>query len=176
MASVGKKWFIVVILVLPMFFCGCGYNFSPGGEHIDKNIRTVFVENFKNQTSEANIENYIRNALINEFRKRSRFDLADSKKTSDAYISGSVNRSNISHLSYTNTDVAKEDEVNLIAEIVFKKTGNNEIIWANSNFTGKEAFLVNSDPNRTERNRKNALKKLADDMAERAYRNIMSGF
>lgn len=176
MASVEKKWLIFVIILLPLFYCGCGYHFSPGGEHIDKNIRTVFVENFKNQTSEASIENYIRNAIINAFRKRSRFDLADSKKTSDAYISGSVNRSDISHLSYTSTDVAKEDKVNLVLKITFKKTGNNEIIWTNSNFTGEEAFLVNSDPNRTERNRKNALKKLADDMAERAYRNIMSGF
>jgi hypothetical protein len=171
-----KKCWFFILLLLPLVSLACGYHFSPGGEHIDKNIRTVFVENFKNQTSEENIENYIRNALINEFRKRSRFDLADNKKTSDAYISGSVNRSAISHLSYTSTDVAKEDEVNLILKIAFKKTGNNEIIWTDSNFKGKEAFLVNSDPNRTERNRKNALKKLVDDMAERAYRNIMSGF
>jgi outer membrane lipopolysaccharide assembly protein LptE/RlpB len=171
-----KKYWFFILLLLPLLSLACGYHFSPGGEHIDKNIRMVFVENFKNQTSEANIENYIRNAIINAFRKRSRFDLADSKDTSDAYISGSVNRSDISHLSYTRTDVAKEDETNLTLEITFKTTSNNEIIWANSNFTGKEAFLVNSDPNRTERNRKNALKKLADDMAERAYRNIMSGF
>jgi hypothetical protein len=174
--EMNKKWWFFILLLLPLFGLACGYHFSPGGEHIDKNIRTVYVENFKNQTSEANIENYIRNALINAFRKRSRFDLADSKETSDAYISGSVNRSDISHLSYTRSDVAKENEMTLIWAIAFKKTSNNEIVWTNSNFTGKEAFLVNSDPSRTERNRKNALKKLADDMAERAYRNIMSGF
>lgn len=174
--SVEKKYFIVITILLPLFFCGCGYHFSPGGEHIDQNIRSVFVDNFSNQTSEANIENHIRNALINEFRKGRRFDLADSKETSDAYISGSVKRSDISHLSYTSTDVAKEDETNLTVEIAFKKTSNHEIIWTDRNFKGKEAFLVNSDPSRTERNRKNALQKLAKDMAERAYRNIMSGF
>jgi len=171
-----KKWWFFILLLLPLLSLGCGYHFSAGGEHIDQSIQTVFVENFSNRTGEANLENYVRNAFINEFRKGSRFDLANSKETADAFLTGSVNRSTVSHLSYSKTDVAREDRVNVTIEVALKETKNNEIIWINRNFTGEEAFIVDTDPSRTETNRKKALKKLAIDMAEKAYRSIMSGF
>ena len=171
-----KKWSFFILLLLPLLSLGCGYHFSAGGEHIDQGIQTVFFENFSNRTGEANLENYVRNAFINEFRKGSRFDLANSKKTADAFLTGSVNRSTVSHLSYSKADVAREDRVNVTIEVAFKETKNNEIIWINRNFTGKEAFIVDADPSRTETNRKKALRKLAVDMAEKAYRSMMSGF
>ena len=171
-----KKWPIIIALLIPVICLGCGYHFSPGGENIDQSLQTVFVENFSNRTSEANLENYLRNAFINEFRKGSRFDLANSKETADAFLTGSVNMSSVSHLSYSKTDVAREDRVNMTIEVALKETKNNEIIWINRNFTGKEAFIVDTDPSRTETNRKKAIKKLAIDMAEKAYRSIMSGF
>ncbi len=171
-----KKWPIIIALLFPVLCFGCGYHFSAGGEHIDQGIQTVFVENFFNRTGEANLENYVRNAFINEFRKGSRFDLANSKETADAFLNGSVNRSTVSHLSYRITDVAKEDRVNVTIEVALKETKNNEIIWINRNFTGEEAFIVDADPSRTETNRKKALRKLAIDMAEKAYRSMMSGF
>lgn len=166
----------VVALLLTVMICSCGYHFSPGGEHIDAGIQRVFVEKFGNRTSEANLENYVQSAFINEIRMGSRFRLAPARDHADAVLSGTILRSDISHLSYSSVDVATENRVTVTMEIAFKARGTGEVIWSNNAVTGSEAFLVTADPGRTETHRKNALIKLVGDMAERAYRSIMSGF
>lgn len=171
-----RTWIVCAAIIIALTGFSCGYHFSSGGEHIDSSIQTVFVEKFQNRTSESNLENYVQNAFVNEFRRGSRFDLADSKERADAIITGSIKRASLSHLSYTSSDVAKENRVNLTMAVTFKTNKSNNIIWNNDNLTGNEAFLVDFDPSRTDANKEKALRKLVVDMAERAYRSIMSGF
>ena len=167
---------LVWTILLTIIVCGCGYRFSPGGEHINQTIQRVFVEKFDNYTSEADLENYVQSAFINEIRQGGRFDMAGSKEGADAVVSGKILRSDVSHLSYTDVDVAKENRVTVTMEITFKELRTGQIIWNNNALTEREAFIVAGDPGRTEANRKNALIKLVKDMAERAHRSIMSGF
>lgn len=169
--------FLIVIVLFSFLASGCGYHFSPAGEHINKSIQTVFVDNFSNKTSEVNIENYFRNSFIDQFRKGSRFKLVSSKDLADAVFKGSINSLVTPHLAYSETRLAKENRVTVSMEVVFEERETKEIIWANKNLSGSEDYIVDeSSPNTTETNRKNAIKELADDTAEKAYRYIMSGF
>jgi len=60
------KWMIPVVMILAC--AGCGYHFAPGGEHIDAALQKVFIGAISNNTSEANVENYVRNAFFSRFR------------------------------------------------------------------------------------------------------------
>lgn len=171
-----KKLLIFVLLIPSLFALGCGYHFSGGGEHIDRAIQDVFVDNFDNRTTEANIENYIRNSFIDQMRRGARFKIVSSKKLSDAVLTGSINRIATSHVSYAATDVAKEDRVTITMKLTFEEIKTGKVIWASENFTGKEEYTVSSSTSATETERKAAIRKLSDDMAEKAYRSIMSGF
>jgi hypothetical protein len=165
------------LLTLLLLLAGCGYSFSPGGEYIDKDIRTVYVETFANRTSEANIEATFRSAFIDQFRKSSRFKLADRREDADAVLKGSINNLSVSHLSYSTADVAKEDRATVTMELVFEERKDRKIIWSNSAFSWYGDFsVVSTDTLRTEVNKRSALDKLATDLADRAYRLIMSGF
>ncbi len=175
--QVSKKIFTTVIVIFSFLVAGCGYHFSPAGEHIDKKLQTVFVDNFSNNTSEANIENYFRNSFVDQFRKGSRFKLANSKNLADTVLKGSINSLVTPHLAYSSTDFAKENRVTVTMEIVFEEKATKKIIWANKNLSENEDYLVDeSNPNATEINRTAALKKLAEDTAKKAYRYMMSGF
>lgn len=172
-----KTNFLTVIVVFSFLAAGCGYHFSPAGEHIAKRLQTVFIDNFSNNTSEANIENYFRNSFIDQFRKGSRFKLVNSKNLADTVLRGSINRLVTPHLSYSKTDFAKENRVTVTMEIVFEERATKKIIWANKNLSENEDYLVDeNNPNATETNRTAALKKLAEDTAKKAYRYMMSGF
>jgi len=170
------KYYPTVIVLFFFLAAGCGYHFSSQGEHIDKGIQTVFVDNFSNKTSEARIENYFRNQFIDEFRKGSRFKIVDRKESSDAILRGNINRLTTSHLSYGKADLTKEDRVAVTMEVFFEERKSKKIIWNNKNLSGSEEYKVDSNPTTTDINRRNAIKKLANDMAEKAYRYIMSGF
>jgi hypothetical protein len=170
-------YFVILLAVTAVLLVGCGYRFSPGGEHIDKDIRTVYVDNFANRTSEANVENIFRNSFIDQFRKTSRFRVAETREEADAVVKGSINNLSSSHLSYTSVDVAKEDRMTAVMELVFEERVSRKIIWSNQAFSWYGDYSVSStNPSTTEANKRSALSKLADDFADRAFRMMMSGF
>lgn len=168
---------VPVILMAAVLLISCGYRFSPGGEHIDRSIRTVYVETFANRTSEANVENIFRNAFIDQFRKSSRFTVAESRGEADAVVTGSINNLSSAHLSYSSVDVAKEDRVTAVMELLFEERVGRKVIWSNTSFSWYGDYAVSStNPSVTDANKRSALSKLADDLADRAYRMMMSGF
>jgi len=171
-----KKMIGFTMVLSLLLIAGCGYRFAPEGEHIDRRIQKVYVENVGNMTGEANLENYLRNAFIDQFREGSRFTLVYKKELSDAYLTARLLRVGTSHVSYQSDDVASENRVTLVIEAVFKERNGNGIIWTQKSLSGREAYRVDHDPNITANNRKDALKKLCDDLAEKAYRELMSGF
>ncbi len=173
-----KACLLFSVLLISVFLVpSCGYRFSPGGEHIDKSIRTVYVETFANKTTEANVENSFRNAFIDQFRKSSRFKIAERLDDADAVVKGSINNISSGHLSYATTDVAKEDRVTAVMDILFEERESRKIIWSNQAFSWYGDYAVSStNPSLTDTNKKNALDKLANDLADRAYRLMMSGF
>jgi len=172
-----QEWHVYFLILLLVLLAGCGYRFSPGGEHIDKDIRTVYVDNFANRTSEANVENVFRNSFIDQFRKSSRFKIAESKETADAVVRGNINALSSSHLSYSAVDVAKEDRATAVMELIFEERVSKKIIWSNMAFSWYADYAVSSaNPATTDANKRVALDKLATDFADRAYRLMMSGF
>ncbi|MBN2539516.1 MAG: hypothetical protein JXB09_05655 [Deltaproteobacteria bacterium] len=168
------KWIIYVVL---LFSClSCGYHFSQGGENIDADIQKVFIGAFSNSTGEVNVENYIRNAFFSRFRKGARFTPVADKDKADAVLTGEIMSITTSHLAYSSNNMAKEDRVSMKLKVVFKRTDNGGIIWINEGLSGREAYSVQVDTAKTANNKKSAIRKLSVDMADKAYRNILSGF
>ncbi len=166
---------VVAILLSVFLVAGCGYRFSPGGEYIDKKIRTVFVDNFANKTSEANFENTIRNSFIDQFIIGGRLALIDRREKADAVFKGSVNSIVTSPLSYQRTGLASGERLTVAMELVFEEEDTHKLIWSNKNFTATQDYSF-TDLNTRDTNRRNALIKLSNDSAEKAYRLMMSGF
>lgn len=165
-------WLIVWISAL----LSCGYGFSPGGEHIDPGIQRIYIDNFTNNTPEANVENIFRNAFIDRFRTTARFKLAENREQADAILKATIVNLSTSHLSYFSTNIAREDRVTVVMDATFE-TKSRDILWSNRNFSWYADYLLDqNNTGTTEANRKAALSKLATDAADRMYRAIMSGF
>jgi hypothetical protein len=165
----------ITFIITALLFSGCGYRFSPGGEYIDKSIRTVFIDNFSNRTSEANIENTFRTAFIDQFNIGGRFTPVDRREKADSVFKASINNLTISPLAYQKSVIAQEERVTITMELTFEDQSNQKAIWSNKSFSGYQDYTF-TDVSTKETNRKNALVKLANDTAERAYRLMMSGF
>ncbi len=173
-----KRRLVLVALFLALFppiLASCGYRFSGGGEAVDRSIQSVYVDAFINSTAEPMVENYVRNAFITEFRRSGRFSIAGSADDADAILSGTVRNIRTSRSAYRIMERAVEDKVYMRLQITFKERNGN-VLWSHNGLEDSEAFLVGDDPLFTERNRSQALKKLASDLAELAYRGIMAGF
>ncbi|HNS53947.1 MAG TPA: LPS assembly lipoprotein LptE [Syntrophales bacterium] len=156
---------------------GCGYRFSPGGEWLDSGIRTVFVDNIVNSTSEPFVEIYVRGGFEDQFRKSPRFRLAAGREEADAVLRGAIASLSTSYVAYDRYDKASESRAVMVLNLSFEERRTGKKLWSVENFSGSESFRIDqANPNTTSTNKQAALQKLSADMAEKAYRNLMSGF
>jgi hypothetical protein len=178
MKKQNRRFFIGigVLCLLPVFLFGCGYSFSSRGENIDKRIQNVYVESFENRTAQVGIDNYVRAAFINQFIQNSRFKIAPSAQSADAIVRGKIVNLHTSPLSYLKNDLAAEEKATIIMEVVFEDSANGKVIWSAVNITDSIDYTLDNDINLLPSTRKQALVKLANDMAEKAFNLMMSGF
>ncbi len=167
-----RNMLLCILCLLPV---SCGYHFAGMGDAVDPSIRDVYVAPFKNSTPEPLIENYVRNAFVEQLRYGGRFSVAGSSETCDADISGTVTAIRTSRATYRVAESAVEDRVSMSLDITFQDS-TGEILWSRRNYSGTETYRVTDDASATERSRKDALRKCAEDLAEKAYRDMMSGF
>lgn len=162
--------------MLPLLIlAGCGYHFPGGEEEYLPHLRTFFVEGFVNKTSEAYAGNIVRSAFIHRFVREGRFQLAESSDKADVVCRGSVNSIQIAPLSYKSSNLAAEERMTVGMAVVFEERASGRILWENRAVTGASDYLV-ANMALTEKNRRDALLKLAGDSAERAYLMMMSNF
>jgi len=165
-----------ILLCCLLMIIACGYSFTPQGEFIDKNIQKIFVDVFTNKTSEANLENIFRTAFINQIIQGRRFKLAGSPDEADVILKGSIESLNAAPLSYQATNLAAEDRMSVVLSLTLETRNPHKILWASSNYSGFQDYTMGTDLTGTRINKKNALTKLSNDTAERAYKLMMSDF
>jgi hypothetical protein len=171
-----NRWRTGVLMVLTaLLLTGCGYYLVGGRGTFAPGVRTVFVDVFTNRTSDANADSIFRIAFNNQIVQNGHFKLALSTGEADAIFRGTILSLQSSPLSYKATNLSAEDRITVTLEISFEERESGRSIWTDGAFTGTGDYPVTT-VGVTEDSRKNALTKLANDSAERAYRLMMSGF
>ena len=165
-----------VIYLFFMLIISCGYTFAPQGEYIDKRITTVYVQAFVNKTSQAELENYVRTAFIDQFILSNRFKIVQNVESADAIIQGSVLNINTSPLSYRLNTLVAEERATMVLEINFREKESGKTIWSSKNLTGQVDYKMVDNINMFPATRKDAFIKLSNDTAEKAFNMMMSGF
>ena len=170
--------FIKAIFICFFFtmIIACGYSFSPQGDYIDKRIRNIYVEQFGNKTSQADIENYVRSAFIEQFILTSRFKIVESAELADATVKGNVLNLSTSPLSYRSTTIAAEERATITLELTFRDKESGKDIWKSQSISGTVDYTIGSDINQLPATRRTAFIKLANDTAEKTFNQMMSGF
>ena len=170
----------IVKITIVFFLCavlfGCGYSFISRGESIDNHIQKVYVQTFHNETEQAGIENDARTAFVNQFIQNSRFKIASGPESADATVSGKIVNLHTSTLSHLKNDLAAEERVTITMEVVFQDNISGKIIWSARELTDSVDYTLTEDINLLPATRRQALMKLANDMAEKAFNLMMSGF
>ena len=125
--------------------------------YIDNRIQKVYVEPFDNKTAQAEIENYVRTAFINQFIQNSRFKIVESAEAADAIVKGKILNLNTSPLSYGSNYLVAEERATIILELTFQENESGKIIWSSKNITGTVDYALSNDINLLPAIKKDAL-------------------
>ena len=165
----------VLMVLTALLLTGCGYGLGGQRGSFAPGVQTVFVDVFMNKTSEANADSIFRIAFNNQVVQNGHFKLALSPGEADAIFRGTILSLQSSPLAYQTSNLSAEDRITVTLEISFEERESGRAIWANSAFIGTVDYRVTT-VGATEASRRDALVKLANDTAERAYRLMMSDF
>ena len=165
----------IVIIILIIVLCGaCGYRFAEEGGFPGDTER-LFVKVLENQTQETGVENIVTAALLSELTLRKTDELASGIDDADVVLSGVVNLVTISTISVSKPDVADERRVNVTVDLkLTQKDGS--IVWTAKGLSDFEAYLVDTDTERTDANRRNAIRVLSKRIAERTVNRFSDDF
>jgi hypothetical protein len=186
LANIGA---VVISLLLCLGCAGCGYRLYPAGDTVGKqsgpitaNVSTdskkVFVAVFTNNTPEANIETGFRNAFIDQFIKGRRFKIVNAEGLADAVLKGNIKNLIVSPLAYRGeSNLAVEKRITVTISLTLEEKGSPTARWHEPNFTQWGDYsLEGTNFSAGQASQKNALSKLANDVAERAYRLMTADF
>ncbi|MGW8301179.1 MAG: LPS assembly lipoprotein LptE [Desulfobacterales bacterium] len=169
-----KSKIIFVALLIGVLFSACGYRFAEQGGFPGDTER-LFVKVLENKTQETGVESIVTNALLSELTLRKTDELANGFDDADVVLSGVVNLVTITTISVSKPDVADERRVTVSVDLnLTKKDGR--IVWAAKDLSDFEAYLVEADTERTDANRRNAIRVLSKRIAERTVNRFSDDF
>jgi hypothetical protein len=165
----------LVKVILLATFMGCGYGFPSDVSNLPSDIGSIAIPVFANNTSELGIETVFTNEVIDEFLHSNLLPIKDEEHA-DAILSGTIQSIEISSLAYDNRDISMEDRVTLYVDVMLERRKDAKVLWQLKNFRDCQEFAVDSDPVRTDENRKQAIREIAGRTAEKIHYRAFENF
>lgn len=164
------KKILILFFVLSLAFSGinCGYRV---GSLLPKDIKTVAVPIFINNTPEPEIETQITNGLIQEFISDGTLKIAE-EENADTLVLGEIIDYRREPLRYTNEEVTREYRLLIAVKVTFQDLRRNEIMWENPRIEGYTTFFVGSSLPESERL---ALPDAIKDLAHHVVETVVEG-
>jgi outer membrane lipopolysaccharide assembly protein LptE/RlpB len=168
--------FRLLTVILTLFIVsGCGYGFRGTVNNLPPDIKSIAIPVFINESIEPGVEVVFANSLIYEF-SRSHVLQVVSESQAQAQINGKIKAIAIDPVIYANLTQALERKVTVILEITCRRSDDQKILWQNQGLSRYENFRVSTDQNQTQRNKEEAIKKIAQDLSERIHNSILENF
>ncbi|MFH0954294.1 MAG: LptE family protein [Verrucomicrobiota bacterium] len=162
-----------VLLLLVLGLSGCvGYRL---GSMLPKEIRSVYIPTFVNETQEPLIERDTTDAAIREFQKDGTLQVAGSPETADTVLTVTLTGYELSPISYDTArrTTANEYRITLTAAAVLTSRATGQVVAEAAKVQGESTFDVASDM--TTMKRQN-LPKAAADLAHGLVETVVEAW
>lgn len=167
---------ICLVVITLLTLSACGYRF-PGGGLLPGGVEEVAVGVFYNRSGEVGVEGIISNDIIdilNEFGRTGKGANLGSE-TAQATLSGTVLSVTTNSISRESVHTVAERRVTVAISLELVDS-DGAVIWQVSQLSENEEYEVEADKAATEMNKREAISKLSERLAEKAYYKMTDDF
>lgn len=164
-------WLLSLIWLL---IISCGYHFGEQGGFPGDTER-LFVKVLENRTQETGVENIVTAALLSELTLRKTNNLASGLGSADVVLSGVVDEVAIRTIATRTRDTAGERRVTVTVALKLTKQNGN-VVWSTQSLSDNEGYSIVADNERTDQNRRDAIRVLSRRMAEKVVNRLSDDF
>ncbi len=170
-----KKCLLLALLLFSLLLpSACGYGLR-GTRELPGGYRKVAIMPFANRTYESLVENYIYNALVEEFARGKSLEVV-SAAAADLLIRGTVTKVESYSISYSPDDKTYEYRVSLFLNVEAVDARTLKVVWARNGMHEVEEYKASSEPLEIDRNKQTALKKICLVLAENIHDGLFNNF
>lgn len=168
-----RCFFIVLVALLLTIAAGCGYRFAGSGG-VPGGIDSVNVAVFENRSTERGVEGLFTNSLIYELTSRGGLTIV-SADAAAGRITGTIRSIATDTVSHEETYVTAERRVRVVLNVRLVSS-DGRTLWAADKIEGREVYAVAGSDQATEANKKAAIERLSEKMAETVYNRMTADF
>lgn len=165
------RWAFFPALLLLWSGCG-GYHIGPIKPGFMKDVKTISVENFKNNTLEPRIEVLVADTVIRQIQQDGTYRIA-SPASADAIMEGTINNIRRHPSRTVRGNVLATSEFTLNVELGFVLKRRDGTVIQSRNIVGNTSFFVSGDVNQDERQ---AIPLAVEDAAVHLVSQISEGW
>ncbi len=176
---------LLVTAVLGLLI-GCGYSLQGRGITTDPSVKTIGVPLFKDRTGRTGLDQRVTAAVVSELLKRGRFKVVKETSNVDAVVEGEIVAYTVAPIAYgPNVDRASGDlgleqatrySITLTANIVYRKVGQKEPLWANESFSHRDDFDMGDTAQNYFDREEQAVARVSDEFARSAVAAMLEAF
>ncbi len=164
--------------LLTVLFCithiSCGYHVNTPAPSVAK-IHTLAVPTLKNSTPVFQVEQRLTRALIEEFSRRSSYDVVSTESGADAVIRGEVLYISASPVIIGTASFGTTFLVTLNAKVSLVDLKTKKMLFRNDNYVFREEYVINRDVKQFFSELNPALDRMARDFARSVAASVMAG-
>ncbi len=160
---------------------GCGYALQGRGITTDPSIKRIAVPLFKDRTGKLGLDARISAAVMSELLKRGRFTVVRDPTDADAVVEGEILTYNVQAINFGtsipgDTQQASRYAISLTANVVYRKIGQKEPLWANEAFTQRDEYDMGENPGTYFDREDQALMRLSEGFARSVVAAMLEAF
>jgi len=167
---------ILIVIALTTTLSGCGYHVAGKGGSMPGGITTISIPFFQNRTKRPDVETVITSAIADEFINTANLQVVKSGD-GEATLFGSVTSYALTAVSFDSTDVTQEYRLSVTVDLQLLRISDESTLWERKGLADYEDFKVTAlDVDATKAAEREALKKMARDMARLIKEQMVEGF
>jgi outer membrane lipopolysaccharide assembly protein LptE/RlpB len=165
------------LLALSLLGAGCGYHVAGKADLLPKNIKTIYIPAFSNNTVRYRLNERLAQAVTREFLSRTRYKVVYDPEAADAILRGSVmNIFSFPTTFDTATGRAAGVQMNLVLQVNLTERATGKVLYTNPAMDVRERYEISVDPLAYVEESDTALDRLGRQVAGAVVSAILEAF
>jgi hypothetical protein len=156
----------------------CGYHTMGGRGFFGSDVNTIELVAFDNQSREPSLPHLIAQAMSEDFSRRGWLDPKPQGEISnpDLIMRGIVRSALVHSSSFSKGALVLESTIDVTVDVTVKRAGTGQILLQHPGLREHEVFLDSSDPQVTQSNKEQAMRRMSAAIAERIQDELFQKF
>jgi hypothetical protein len=165
------------LCLLALFSISCGYHVAGAASVLPKNVKTIAIPAFNNNTTRYKIAELVTSAVAREFISRTHYKIVAEPDNADAVLSGSV----VTFFAYPTTFDPQTGRAAGVQVIVYlaltlRDRSTNAVLFDRPHMEFRQTYEISVDPQKYFDESDAAMDRLSRDVARSVVSAVLENF